>query len=206
MTMPASRVGQTPGLRGAPGPAARLKEIAEIFSQAAGSAYPESIESAATAIGDALEKGAKLLVFGNGGSAADAQHLCGELMVRFQQERRPLPAIALVSDAAVLTACANDYDYEQVFARQIEALGAPGDVALAISTSGESPNVVRALETARSRRMFTILLTGAATCSASQCADQVLAAPATATARIQELHLAAYHLICEILDARFSSR
>jgi D-sedoheptulose 7-phosphate isomerase len=187
----------------------RLREIAEVFSQAAKSAFPESIESAAASIGDALEKGGKLLVFGNGGSAADAQHLCGELMVRFQQERRPLPAIALVSDAAVLTACANDFDYEQIFARQIAALGAPGDVALAISTSGESPNVVRALETARSRRMFTILLTGAAACSkgcpAARCADLVLAAPAAATARIQELHLAAYHLICEILDARFSS-
>jgi D-sedoheptulose 7-phosphate isomerase len=183
-----------------------LKEIAQIFSLAAESSFPGSIEAAAAAIGDALEKGAKLLVFGNGGSAADAQHLCGELMVRFQQDRRPLPAIALVSDAAVLTACANDYEYAAVFARQIEALGKPGDVALAISTSGESPNVIRALEAARSKGVQTILLTGASTCSASRCADLVLAAPAAATARIQELHLAAYHLICEILDARFSSR
>ena len=206
MTTPASGVGQAPGLRGAPGLAAQLKEIAQIFSLAAESGFPESIEAAAAAIGDALEKGAKLLVFGNGGSAADAQHLCGELMVRFQKDRRPLPAIALVSDAAVLTACANDYEYTAVFARQIEALGKPGDIALAISTSGESPNVIRALEAARSKSMFTILLTGASTCSASRCADVVLAAPAAATARIQELHLAAYHLICEILDARFSSQ
>src|SRR5215472_11416848 len=103
--------------------ALRLREISRIFSEAAESGFPESIEAAASAIGDAIEKGNKLLVFGNGGSAADAQHLCGELVVRFERERRPLPAIALTCDAAVLTACANDYDYTEVFARQIAALG-----------------------------------------------------------------------------------
>src|SRR6516165_11212577 len=112
----------------------RLQEIGRMFSEASESGYAESIHAVAAAIGDALERGNKLLVFGNGGSAADAQHICGELVVRFERERRPLPAIALASDASVLTACANDYDYKQVFARQIEALGAPGDVPLAIST------------------------------------------------------------------------
>src|SRR5215472_6389746 len=122
--------------------ALRLKEIGRIFSEASESGYAESISKVATAIGDALERGNKLLIFGNGGSAADAQHICGELVVRFERERRPLAAIALACDASVLTACANDYSYTEVFARQIAALGVEGDVALAISTSGTSPNVV----------------------------------------------------------------
>ncbi|HLH44630.1 MAG TPA: SIS domain-containing protein [Bryobacteraceae bacterium] len=185
--------------------ALRLAEIAQMFWQAAECAFPQAIEAAAAAIGEAIEKGGKVLAFGNGGSAADAQHFCGELMVRFQRERRALPAIALVSDAAVLTACANDYEYEEVFARQMEALGKPGDIALAISTSGESANVVRALEVARRQGLQTILLTGAEAGAAARFADLVVAAPAAATARIQELHLAAYHLICERLDARFAS-
>jgi D-sedoheptulose 7-phosphate isomerase len=183
---------------------ARLGEIGRMFSEAADSGFPESVEAAATAIGDAIEKGHKLLVFGNGGSAADAQHLCGELVVRFERERRPLPAVALTCDAAVLTACSNDYAYAEIFARQIAALGAPGDVALGISTSGKSPNVIRGLEAARSKGMFTILLTGAGACAAAPVCDLVMAAPGDKTARIQELHLAAYHLICELLDARFS--
>lgn len=180
----------------------RLREISRVFSEAADSGYPQSVEAAAAAIGDALQRGNKLLVFGNGGSAADAQHLCGELVVRFVRERRPLPAIALTCDASVLTACANDYSYKEVFARQVEALGSAGDVALAISTSGTSPNVIRALETARARELYTILLTGP-NAPAENC-DLVLSAPACNTARIQELHLATYHLICELLDARFA--
>ncbi|HEY7338656.1 MAG TPA: SIS domain-containing protein [Bryobacteraceae bacterium] len=182
----------------------RLGEIGRMFSEAADSGFPEAIEAAAAAIGDAIENGHKLLVFGNGGSAADAQHLCGELVVRFERERRALPAIALTCDAAVLTACSNDYEYAEIFARQIAALGTPGDVALGISTSARSPNVIRGLEAARSKGMFTILLTGAQSCAATPICDLVLAAPGDKTARIQELHLAAYHLICEILDARFS--
>jgi D-sedoheptulose 7-phosphate isomerase len=184
--------------------ALRLKEIGRMFSEVSESGYAGTVAAAAAAIGDALERGNKLLVFGNGGSAADAQHICGELVVRFERERRPLPAIALSSDAAVLTACANDYSYAEVFARQIEALGVAGDVALGISTSGSSPNVVRGLEAARSRGMFTILLTGPSKGKAADCCDLVLAAPGCNTARVQELHLASYHLICEILDARFS--
>ena len=182
----------------------RLKEIGRMFSEASESAYVESVAAAAKMIGDALGRGNKLLVFGNGGSAADAQHICGELMVRFERERRPLPAIALTCDASVLTACANDYSYAEVFARQIEALGVAGDVALGISTSGTSPNVIRGLETARSRRMLTILMTGPSKATATGC-DLVLSAPGCNTARVQELHLASYHLICELLDAQFSS-
>ena len=175
-----------------------------MFSEVSESGYPASVSAAAAAIGDALERGNKLLVFGNGGSAADAQHICAELVVRFERERRPLPAIALACDASVLTACANDYSYAEVFARQIEALGTPGDVALGISTSGTSPNVVRGLEVARSKGLLTILLTGPSNCKGADCCDIVLTAPGCNTARVQELHLTSYHLICEILDARFS--
>jgi D-sedoheptulose 7-phosphate isomerase len=184
--------------------AARLAEIGESFQQAAASEYPAQIERAAAIIGDALASGHKLLAFGNGGSAADAQHLCGELVVRFQTDRRALAAIALVNDAAVLTACANDYSYREVFARQIEALGQAGDVAFAITTSGNSPNVIRALEVARERGLSTILLTGSNPGPARESCDLLLAAPGSNTARIQELHLAAYHLIAELMDARFS--
>lgn len=175
-----------------------------MFSEASESDYAESISKAALAIGDALERGNKLLIFGNGGSAADAQHICGELIVRFDRERRPLPAIALACDASVLTACANDYSYTEIFARQIEALGVAGDVALGISTSGTSLNVVRGLEVAQSKGMRTILLTGPSKGTAADACELVLHAPGYHTARVQELHLASYHLICEILDERFS--
>jgi D-sedoheptulose 7-phosphate isomerase len=184
--------------------ALRLKEISRMFAEAAESGYVDCIARAAASIGDALERGNKLLIFGNGGSAADAQHIAAELVVRFERERRPLPAIALAGDASVLTACANDYSYQEVFARQIEALGAAGDVALAISTSGSSPNVVRGLEAARARGMVTILLTGPSAGKSSHDCDLVVVAPGCNTARVQELHLAGYHLICEILDTRFA--
>src|SRR5687767_12837523 len=115
---------------------------------------------AAQAMKDALKAGKKLLVFGNGGSAADAQHLSSELVGRFQKERPAMPAIALTTDTSILTSVANDYSYKQVFARQIEALGQAGDVAFGISTSGESPNVAIALQVARARGLKTIALTG----------------------------------------------
>ena len=182
--------------------ARRFEENAAMFMAAARSAYPETVERAAECIANALVTGRKLLVFGNGGSASDAQHLCGELVVRFENRRRALPAIALVVDAAVLTACANDFSYEHVFARQIEGLGAPGDVALGISTSGTSANVLAGLRAARGIGMITILLTGPERIGVLREADIVLAAPGSNTARIQELHLASYHAICEAVDAR----
>ena len=181
----------------------RFEEIGAAFAQAAASPYPGRVEEAAIRIAHALESRRKLLVFGNGGSASDAQHICGELVVRYQSRRRALPAIALCSDAAVLTACGNDYSYEDIFARQIEALGETGDVALGISTSGNSPNVVRAFEVARRLGIFTILLTGPKPGSACDQSDMVLAAPGTNTARIQEFHIASYHAICEIIEERF---
>jgi len=179
-----------------------LRDIALNIQTAADSTLPVQIERAATIICDAFCTQHKLLIFGNGGSASDAQHLCGELVVRFQRNRRALPAIALCSDAAVMTACGNDFSYDQVFQRQIEALGMAGDVALGISTSGNSRNVVNALQAARESGLSTILLTGPDSCTASSFSDIVISAPCTGTARIQELHLASYHIICELIETR----
>lgn len=181
----------------------RFDEIARIFRQAAESDFPSQIEQAAALLVTSFRNNRKLLIFGNGGSASDAQHLCGELVVRFQKNRRALPAVALCGDAAVMTACANDFAYEEVFARQIEALGNPGDVALGISTSGKSPNVIKGLIAARARGLSTILMTGPNGGSAAALCDLLLAAPGANTARIQELHLAAYHAVCEIVESEF---
>jgi D-sedoheptulose 7-phosphate isomerase len=184
----------------------RFQNIVDIFQNAAASAYPGEVAHVAEVIGDAFASGHKLLLFGNGGSASDAQHLCGELVVRFQTERRPLPAMALCCDTAVLTACANDYAFTDVFARQIEALGNPGDIAIGISTSGKSPNVVRAFQAAQRHGLMTILFTGPAGGEACQYSNVVLAAPGPNTAHVQELHLASYHAICELIDCRFTSQ
>lgn len=181
----------------------RFLEIGSMFEKAARSSFPAAVAEAARLLGDAYEQGGKLLVFGNGGSASDAQHLCGELVVRFQKNRRALGAIALCCDAAVMTACGNDFAFVDVFARQVEALGRAGDVALGISTSGSSPNVLKALQTARSMGLRTILLTGQKTIENASDFDLVVAAPGVNTARVQELHLAAYHMICELIESRF---
>lgn len=155
---------------------------------------------AAALITDSLRQGGKLLVFGNGGSAADAQHIAAELVGRYLRERDALPAIALADNVATLTAIANDYGYEEVFARQIAALGAPGDVALAISTSGSSGNVIAGIRAARHRGLTTIGLTGG---SGGRLADEVelcLIVPADATPRIQESHAVVAHLLCELVE------
>jgi D-sedoheptulose 7-phosphate isomerase len=179
-----------------------LLEIAQTFSAAAQSDYAEGVETISERIADAFAQGNKLLVFGNGGSASDAQHLCGELVVRFRKDRRALPAIALCADAAVMTACGNDYSFSLVFARQIEALGKRGDVVLGISASGNSANIVEALRTARGLGLCTILLTGPNEGPARDHSDVVVTAPGNNTARIQELHLAAYHCICEAIEQK----
>jgi len=183
---------------------ARFREIALLFGRAADSTYPETLVLAANAIVAALKAGRKILVFGNGGSASDAAHICGELVVRFQARRRALPALALTCDPAVITACANDFRYKDIFARQIEALGQSGDVALGISTSGTSPNVVTGLRRAREGGLITVLLTGTSSAGCQTDCDYVLAAPGDCTARIQEMHIASYHLICEAIDEAFA--
>ena len=155
---------------------------------------------AAQAISDALKAGHKLLVFGNGGSAADAQHLAGELVGRFQRERAAMPAIALTVDTSVLTAIGNDYSFKQVFARQVEALGLPGDVALGISTSGESPNVVAALQTARAKGLKTVALTGRDGGSVGRAAEIHVNVPDENTQRVQEVHMTLLHVMCEVIE------
>lgn len=156
---------------------------------------------AAQAMKDALKAGKKLLVFGNGGSAADAQHLSAELVGRFQKERAAMPAIALTTDTSILTSVANDYSYKQVFARQIEALGQAGDVALGISTSGESPNVLMALQVARGRGLKTIALTGRDGGTVGPAAEIHVNVPDQNPARVQEVHRTIMHVMCEIIEA-----
>jgi D-sedoheptulose 7-phosphate isomerase len=168
------------------------------------SGYVAAIARAVDLLDDAFRTGRKLLVFGNGGSSADAQHLSAELVGRFVRERRALPAVALTTNQAVLTAWSNDYAFEGVFARQVEALGVAGDVAWGISTSGTSKNVVTALTRARELGLRTIALTGNGGGAMAAVADVLLAVPLTETARIQEVHLVTYHAVCAALDERLA--
>jgi phosphoheptose isomerase len=160
---------------------------------------------AAAAIVSALRGGGKLLVFGNGGSAADAQHVAAEFVGRFQRERAALAALALTADTSVLTSVANDYAYERVFARQVEALGRAGDVALGISTSGASPNVVAALDVARALKLTTIALTGDDGGAVGRAAAIHVNVPATNAARVQEVHRTLLHVICQIVEKSFTA-
>src|SRR5438270_9074777 len=155
---------------------------------------------AAQAISDALRAGRKLLAFGNGGSASDAQHLAAELVGRFQRERAAMAALALTVDTSVLTAIANDYSFKQVFVRQIEALGQAGDVAIGISTSGESPNVVAALQAAKALSLKTIALTGRDRGSVGRAADIHVNVPDENTARVQEVHRTLLHVMCDVIE------
>ena len=163
----------------------------------------DALARAVELVGDALAAERKVLLFGNGGSAADAQHIAAEFVGRFARERRALPALALTTDTSALTAIANDYGYEHVFARQVHALGVAGDVALAISTSGRSPNVLRAVEACRERSVRTIGLTGGDGGPLATMVDVSLRVSAsTHSARIQETHILAGHVICELVDRR----
>jgi D-sedoheptulose 7-phosphate isomerase len=150
----------------------------------------------------AIRNGGKILFFGNGGSASDAQHLATELTVRFHADRAAIAAIALTTDTSTLTAAANDMGFEMIFARQIEAIGRPGDLALGISTSGMSPNVLRALTTARERGLRTAALTGGTGGRIASLADHCLVVPSTDTARIQEMHITLGQLLCGALEQR----
>jgi D-sedoheptulose 7-phosphate isomerase len=160
----------------------------------------QPVADAAAAILAASNEGGKVLVFGNGGSAADAQHLATDLVGRFQRERRPLAAVALTADSSLLTAIANDYAFDRVFVRQIEALGTRGDLAFGISTSGRSANVVEALRAARARGLRTIALTGHDGGPAGALADIHINVPDPSTARVQEAHRTLIHAICELVE------
>lgn len=155
----------------------------------------------ARAIGEAIKSGHKVMIAGNGGSAADAQHIAGELISRLFYDRAPLPAIALTTDTSVMTAVANDYGYEQVFERQIRGLGRKGDVFLGISTSGKSPNILRALQAARAAGIITIGFTGNNPGPMAAFCDHIFCAPSPKTAIIQQAHIVAAHLICGLVES-----
>lgn len=152
---------------------------------------------------EALKAGNKVLFCGNGGSAADAQHLAAELIGRFQKERRSLASIALTTDTSILTAVANDYGYDEVFARQVEGLGRSGDVLIGISTSGNSANVVKAALKARDTGMHTIAFTGEGGGKLKDICDITFAVPSKVTARIQEMHIMVGHIICELVEEEY---
>lgn len=153
-----------------------------------------------------LRNRGKLLICGNGGSASDAQHFAGEFIGRFQRERSPLPAIALCSDTAILTALANDYDYEQVFSKQVEALGSENDMLVGLSTSGNSKNVINAVDTARQQKMTTVALLGKGGGALASRVDHAIVVRSDFSARIQEGHIAIIHIWCKMVeDALFPS-
>jgi D-sedoheptulose 7-phosphate isomerase len=166
----------------------------------------ERVALAASAVSRATAAGHKILAFGNGGSAADAQHFVAELVGRFETERTPLPAIALTSDSSVTTAIANDYGYETVFARQVEALGQEGDVAFGISTSGRSRNVESAIAAAKARGLVTVALTGRDGGRMGKLSDIHINVPESSTARVQEVHRTIIHAVCLLVERALEPR
>ncbi len=162
--------------------------------------HADKIAEVALLIAQAFREGGKVLLFGNGGSATDASHIAAEFVNRFLMERPPLPAIALNTDPAVMTSICNDYGYEQVFSKQVAALGREGDVAIGISTSGSSPNVIKALDLAKKKGLKTVALTGAAGGKLAGAADYVFIVPSRQTPHIQETHIALGHVLCQLVD------
>jgi len=174
------------------------KMIAELQASAI-----ETIAAAAEAITSALRQGGRIYICGNGGSAADAQHIAGELVGRFARERRALPVVALTTDTSVITSTANDYGYESVFTRQVEALVKKGDILWAISTSGASANVIAAVELAKKKGAHVLAFTGRTNSKIEQLADICFCANDKSTARSQEIHQLAYHIICDLVEESF---
>jgi len=153
-------------------------------------------------IADVLGRGGKLLVFGNGGSSSDAQHMAGELVGRFELERSALPAIALTTDSSVITSISNDYGFNEIFSRQIEALGASKDIALGISTSGNSENVLAGIRKAKNMKLTTIGFSGGKGGELSKMTDLCFIAPSSSTPRIQEAHITVIHIICKLVEEK----
>ncbi|HOP85255.1 MAG TPA: D-sedoheptulose 7-phosphate isomerase [Syntrophorhabdaceae bacterium] len=152
---------------------------------------------------ESIKSGGTIFFCGNGGSAADAQHMAGEFVCKFYKDREPLPAIALTTDTSILTAVSNDYSYDHIFSRQVKAIGRKGDVLLGISTSGSSKNVLEAFKTARQMELKTILLTGQTEKEIAQFSDIIIKIPSTDTPRIQEMHLLIEHIICELVEEAY---
>ena len=183
----------------------RLFEASIETKQQAMDILAPHIEQASLVMVNALLNEGKMLACGNGGSAGDAQHFSSELFNRFERERPSLPAIALTTDSSTLTSIANDYSYNEVFSKQIRALGQPGDVLLAISTSGNSANVIQAIQAAHDREMIVVALTGrdgGGMASLLLPEDVEIRVPSTVTARIQEVHLLAIHCLCDLIDSQ----
>lgn len=183
----------------------QLLDSAEVKRKAS-ETLTEATAEAAHLIAEALRKGQKVLICGNGGSAGDAQHFAGEMVGRFKYNRVALPVLALTTDSTVLTCIANDFSYEEVFSRQVEAFAQPGDVVIGISTSGRSPNVHRALEVAQERKATTIALVGGNGGPIADAADLPLVVPSAETARIQECHITLIHAICELVELELGFR
>ena len=179
--------------------AAQFAESIEVKQRVLDEHIPVLVQIAEILVA-ALRRGNRVLLCGNGGSAADSQHIAAELVGRFRRERAALPAIALTTDTSILTALANDYSYEDVFARQVEALGREGDVVIGISTSGNSPNVLKALRTAKERGMASIGLAGETGGALQHVADVCFRAPSRSTSRIQETHITVGHSLCEMIE------
>ncbi|HTP07595.1 MAG TPA: D-sedoheptulose 7-phosphate isomerase [Anaerolineae bacterium] len=162
--------------------------------------HVDLIQQIAATITAALRSGHKILLCGNGGSAADAQHVAAELLGRFARERASWPALALTTNSSVMTAVANDYDFDRIFARQVEGLAVAGDIVVGISTSGTSPNIIRALETARAKGCITIGFTGETGGRLKDISDLCFRAPSTQTPHTQEAHIVVWHVICELVE------
>jgi D-sedoheptulose 7-phosphate isomerase len=183
----------------------RLRESAELKLRFAKESVNE-IAQATKIIQKSIKSGGKVLIFGNGGSAADAQHIASEFVNRFYKDRKAFPAIALTTDTSLITSIGNDRSFSNIFSRQIEALGRKGDVAWGISTSGKSKNVFSALEVAKSAGLKTILLTGSEVGKIGDTVDCLVKIPSKSTPRIQELHITVAHIICELVEGELSSK
>ena len=184
-------------------PLARLKMMVEESIRLKDRFFGEQgdrVLAAARLLAQVFQAGGKVLIFGNGGSAADAQHLAAEFVNRFQVERPPLAALALTTDTSILTAVANDYDFRQVFAKQVRALGRPGDLAWGISTSGNSANVVAGLDAARDLGLKTLALSGGEGGPVAAAVDLALTVPSRNTPRVQEVHITIGHVLCDLVD------
>jgi D-sedoheptulose 7-phosphate isomerase len=177
-----------------------LTESRDALAAADNADFAATLIKIADAMAAALKGGGKILLCGNGGSAADAQHIAGELMGRYEAEREPFAAVALTTDSAALTAIGNDYGFEQVFERQVRGLGRKGDVLIGLSTSGKSPNVLAALDTARELGLVAIGFTGKAGGDMTSCCDILLRAPSDRTPIIQQIHMTAAHIVCGLVE------